>query len=563
MTYDLKPIKAPRVAGRALRMLTPVVEHPPLGSAITAKLLSDVGIKALRKIEADEAIAVGPAMTVSKSAQPPDDKDSAALAEQVVSTEIEQAKGFHFCSATDYVRAYKDGSTTPEQIAEKVLEWTAQTEKTDPPMRILIAQSHDDVRVQAKASARRYQQGDLRGPLDGVPVVVKDELDQKGYPTTVGTKFLGDVPSSQDAEVVARLRAAGAILIGKANMHEIGMGVTGVNPHHGAVRNPYDYSHVTGGSSSGPAASVAAGFCPIAVGADGGGSIRIPASFCGCVGIKPTFGRMSEHGAAPLCWSVAHVGPIAATVKDAALAYVLMAGPDEKDRNSLDRPAPHLAGFGDGDLNGVRLGVFWPWFEDAQPEVVAACKNMLTGLEAAGCQVVEIELPELSLVRTVHLVTIVSEMATAHMHYYKKHRKDYACDTRMNLALARRLKATDYVHAQRLRLRIAGHFNQAYQQVDAIVTPASGCVAPPIATDSLKSGESNLELTGEIMRFAQAANLTGLPAISFPAGYTDSGLPIGFQAMGRAFEEHLLFRLAFVAEGLVAKQQPKVFKSLL
>jgi Asp-tRNA(Asn)/Glu-tRNA(Gln) amidotransferase A subunit family amidase len=157
------------------------------------------------------------------------------------------------------------------------------------------------------------------GPLDGVPIAVKDELDQVPYATTAGTRFLGREPASSDATVVARLRSAGALLVGKTNMHEVGLGITGVNPHHGTSRNPYDPARITGGSSSGSAAAVAAGLCPIAVSADAGGSIRIPAALCGVVGLKPTFGRMSERGAAALCWSLAHIGVIGASSADVAL----------------------------------------------------------------------------------------------------------------------------------------------------------------------------------------------------------------------------------------------------
>jgi len=563
MAYDLKPIKAPRVAGSKLRMLTPVVEHPPLGPAITAKLLGDVGIKGLRKIRAEGSIPVGPQLLVGPGALPAEEKEAAALAEQALAATPQAAEGFAFATVADFAKAYTAGESNPVGVAERVLAFCKKTEEMDPPMRIFIAQHEDDVMQMAKAAEERYRQAKPLGPLDGVPVAVKDELDQQAYPSTVGTSFLGGEPAAEDATAVTRLRAAGAVLIGKANMHEIGLGVTGVNPHHGAARNPYDPARMTAGSSSGPAAAVACGMCPLALGADGGGSIRIPASFCGVVGLKPTFGRVSEHGAAPLCWSVAHVGPLAASVADCALAYALIAGPDPRDRNSLGRPVPHLNGFENRDLSDLRLGVYTPWFEDAEPDVVEACRAALAGLEKAGAEVVEIELPELDILRTVHLVIIVSEMAAAHLGYYREHRKHYAHDTRMNLSLARRLKATDYVHAQRLRMRICEHFDRALKDVDVIVTPASGCTAREIAADSLKTGESNLGLTGEIMRFAPAANLTGLPAISVPAGYDSAGMPVGLQVMGRAFEEHTLLRLAAVVEGVVERQRPQVYEDPL
>lgn len=208
--------------------------------------------------------------------------------------------------------------------------------------------------------------------------------------------FLGTSKAKEDAEPVARLRRAGALLIGKANMHEIGMGVTGLNPHHGPARNPYLPNRATGGSSSGSAAAVAAGLCPIAVGADGGGSIRIPASLCGVVGLKPTFSRVSEHGAAPLCWSLAHVGPIAVSARDAALALSVMAGADPKDPHTLGQPPLDFAELERGDLSGLRIGVYWPWFEDAEADVVRLGKQLLETLVEAGAELREIEIGDLA-----------------------------------------------------------------------------------------------------------------------------------------------------------------------
>jgi Asp-tRNA(Asn)/Glu-tRNA(Gln) amidotransferase A subunit family amidase len=210
--------------------------------------------------------------------------------------------------------------------------------------------------------------------------------------------------------MVARLRAAGALIIGKANMHEIGIGVTGQNAHHGTPRNPYAPDHYTGGSSSGPAAAVAAGLCPAATGADGGGSIRIPSAFCGVVGLQPTFGRISSFGAAELTWSNDMYGPLAASVADAAILYTGMAGPDPRDPTTLNQPAMTLDGFDKTDLKGLTLGVYWPWFEHAAPQVVAACKQMLAELQSRGAQVREVTIPELDAARIGHLVTITSEM---------------------------------------------------------------------------------------------------------------------------------------------------------
>ncbi len=562
--YDLLPMKAPRAAGAALHALTRLAENPVTRAMLSKTLLEGAGVLGLRQVPADEPLeAMHPFLHVRGEAPTEPWAPSADALADAARPERFAAPGHAFETAADFAAAYRDGRLTPIDVAERVLAATAATEAHAPPLRIFIAQDAEDLRVQARASAQRWAEGRPLGPLDGVPVAVKDELDQTPYPTTVGTRFLGHTPAAADADVVRRLRAAGALLVGKTNMHEMGLGVTGLNPHHGAARNPYDPARATGGSSSGPAAAVAAGLCPIAVGADGGGSIRIPAALCGIVGLKATYGRISERGAAPLCWSVAHVGPMAATVADTALGYLLMAGADPGDPNTLHQPAPDLDRFDDGDLKGLRVGLFQPWFEDADPEIVAACRQAVAALEAAGATVHDVTVPELGLLRAVHLVTIVSEMAAAHLHHYAHKRSDYGLDTRLNLVLARSLGAYDYVHAQRHRARVYQHFMRVLADVDVIATPATACTAPLLPQDALTTGESNLAMTDRIMRFAPAGNLTGLPALSQPVGYDAAGLPIGLQLMGRPWDEALLLRLGRVVEQTVARRAPRVHHRLL
>ena len=446
-------------------------------------------------------------------------------------------------------------------MAERLLAAIEASTRAAPPLRAFVHVEPRDLLAQAHASAERLRQGKPLSILDGVPVGVKDELDQRGLPTTVGTSFLGRVPASTDAETAGRLRALGALLAGKTNMHELGLGVTGVNPHHGAARNPHDPRHMTGGSSSGSASAVAAGLVPIALAADGGGSIRIPASLCGLVGLKPTYGRVSEAGAASLCRRVARVGAAAAAVADAARADAALAGPDPRDENTLRQPPPHLDGLGDG-VRGLRLGIYRPWFEDAAPEVVRACDAVVDGLRREGATIVEVEVPDLAVLRAAHLVTIVSEMAASQLPHLE-HRGRYGADVRLNLALARRLSASDYPHAQRARARLYRSVRATLERVDAILTPSTACTAPRIESDMLGSGLSDLAMTDRIMRFAPLANLTGLPAIWFRAGHDDAGLPIGLQALSRPWDEALLLRIAAAAEPLVARRAPAVRFSLL
>ncbi len=512
--YDLKSVKLPYLAGGALKLFAALVEGP-LRGLLAPSLFESAGVNWLRKQKFDEAPTHHPIHFTGEL-----QTKASAVPEKEWPRESSATKGFQFVSIFDFAKAYRDGITTPEEVAKKVLDAIATSDSGNAPLKAFIAVNREDVMRQARESTQRIKAGKPLSIFDGVPVAVKDEIDMTPYPTTVGTSFLGKTPVTEDSTVVARLRSAGALLIGKANMHEIGINVTGLNPHHGTTRNPYNPNHFTGGSSSGSATAVASGLVPVAIGADGGGSIRIPASFCGLVGLKATFARVSEFGAAPLDWSVAHIGPLAGSAADAALTYALIAGPDPKDTTSLHQPLPSLKGWDNTNLKGLKLGVYWPWFRHADTEVVAACEAMLKEYEKMGCEIVEVVIPNLEANRVAHSITITSEMAQAMNETYGEHHKEHGLDVRVNLALARQFSATDYLTAQRIRTRMIDHFKNAFQQVDMILTPTTGISAPEIKKGALPEGESDLTTTIEIMRFATAANMTGLPAITFPVGYT-------------------------------------------
>lgn len=531
-TYVKSEVKLPRLAGASLRALAAALDVPGLNGAIRSSMMKSLGIEMLRARATD-----APQWTPTRlrpRAMPSTPLDLDALA----------GANANDSGIAAFASAYRSKKLSPVDVADKVISATTSSNAHKPPLRAIVQQDVDDVRAQAKASAERHAKGAPLSVLDGVPVAIKDEVDQRGYATTAGTSFFGkDAKATDDSFAVAQLRAAGALLIGKANMHELGMGVTGLNPHHGSARNPHDLSRATGGSSSGSGAAVAAGLCPLALGADGGGSIRTPAALCGVVGLKPTFGRVSEHGAAPICWTVAHIGPLAATARDAAVGIAVMGGPDPREPQTETQPPLSIPAL-DGDVKGLKLGVFKPWFEDATPDVVSACWAGMKALEKRGAVLVDVQVPDLDLLRVVHLFTIVIEMAASQAAHYAAHKNDYGVDTRINLNLARSLDATDYVHAQRHRTTLCDHFDRALADVDVLCTPTVGCTAPPLLDDALATGESDLPLVLKIMRFAPAANITGLPAISMPSGTGDHGMPVGLMAMGRAFEEGLLLKLA-------------------
>ncbi len=555
MSYDLESIALPRLGTRALRVLVTLLENPLTGPPLIEKLKRDGGLTRLREIVVSEPPTFLPLL-------PADNRPQPAL-DRVMEDSARQTPGFRFPGMNDYADAYRTGRTTPEQVAERFLAQRDRSERDAPPLKAFISVDRDDLMTLARASSDRWRAGRPLGPFDGVPVAVKDEMDQAGYPTTVGTKFLGTERAKEDATVVARLRAAGALLVGKANMHELGINVTGLNPHHGTTRNPYHDGYHTGGSSSGPATAVASGLVPLAIGADGGGSIRIPSAFCGLVGIKATFGRVSEFGAAPLCWSVAHIGPIAASVSDCARAYALIAGPDPRDQNSLNHPPVDVDDAAPASLAGIRLGVYWPWFRHATTDVVERCEWLVRALVARGATLHEVEIPELDVMRVAHVATITGEMAAAMAPHYRAHRHDFSLDARANLAIARSFSGAEYATAQRLRTRAIATFQRVLSDVHAIITPATGQTAPRINPAAQPLGESDLSTTTEVMRFAFPANLTGHPAISFPAGYDANGLPIGLQAIGRPWGERELFRIAATAETIVERRMPQRWYPLL
>ena len=461
-----------------------------------------------------------------------------------------------------FLEAYRTGQSDPVRTLERLQKHIAQIDEGSSRMGFFIARMPAEALEQAQMSAERWRRGRPLSPLDGVPIVVKDELDWEGFPTTLGTRFL-QTPAARDSTVVARLKAAGGVLLGKANMNEIGINPIGLNPHHGACRNPYDRARITGGSSSGSAAVVAAGLCPVSIGADGGGSIRIPASLCGVVGLKATFGRISEAGVPPLCWTPGHVGPIGLTVADVAVAYALIGGRDEADPTTYGQSPLHLSGFTDGSLQGVRLGICRPYFDDADPEVVARCNEAVLALTAAGATVTEIPPPDLNLVLWSHVIIILSEMSAAMLPYTREDSSRFGYDTRINLALGRSFRSTDLVHAMRHRHAITREYLERMRDVDVIVTPTTATVAPLIPENTLPEGESNLQLVDALMRFIRIGNLTGFPALSLPAGYSSEGLPVGLQLMARPYEEHMLFRLGRVIEAAIPRRAPAVhFRAL-
>jgi Asp-tRNA(Asn)/Glu-tRNA(Gln) amidotransferase A subunit family amidase len=457
---------------------------------------------------------------------------------------------FRFRTASDLHAAYREGRTTPSDVADRALEAAARLDRLDPPMRFFIALNADDVRAQAAASTARWRAGSPLGPLDGVPVAIKDEFDVRGYRTTCGTSFLGSSPATADALVVARLRAAGAVLFGKTNMFEYGVCPSGLNLHHGTARNPFDPARDTGGSSAGSAAAVAAGVVPLALGNDGGGSVRIPAALCGVPGLKATFGRVPMTGVAMLCWSLEHAGPIGSTVEDvlAGLAAVT------DERLAL----PPLT----GKSGRLRVGVCEAWWRMADAEVTEVARAALDRLVAAGAARVDVELPHIDYATPIGKATFsVEGAASVEPHLLKG--SPMILPVRAVFDLARGLSAPTFVKAQRVRALLARDFDRALEVADVLITPTTGRAAPAYREDALQLGEMDEALVDALIAFTMPLNLTGLPAAQAPCGFTREGLPVGLQIIGPHGADLLTLAAAAEVERASERRRPAVWVDLL
>jgi Asp-tRNA(Asn)/Glu-tRNA(Gln) amidotransferase A subunit family amidase len=281
------------------------------------------------------------------------------------------------------------------------------------------------------------------------------------------------------------------------------------------------------------------------------------------VGLKPTFGRISTQVNAPLCWSVEHFGPITSTVADTAILYPALAGPDPADPVTLLQPPLVLPDLDTIGINDLTIGIYPEWFNHATSEIVSVCESLVKQLEGIGAKTREILIPGLELGRVAHTITIASEIANGIEKYYRNNRHDYGLDLRLSLAMTRKFSSSDYLKSQQVRTRMLAEFKRVFEEADVILTPATGIVAPAIPESTLPEGESNMTELFEIMRFMFPANLTGLPAVTFPAGYTNTGLPVGMQAIGKAWQEHTLLRLVSAVETLVERKAPSVYFDLL
>jgi aspartyl-tRNA(Asn)/glutamyl-tRNA(Gln) amidotransferase subunit A len=438
-------------------------------------------------------------------------------------------------------RALRQRVLSPVEVTQACL---ARIERLDPILNAFITRTPERALVEARRAEQEIAAGRWRGPLHGVPIALKDIFATAGIRTTCGSPVLRDWVPARDATVVQRLTAAGAVLLGKLNMSEFAYGE--VHPDVGAPRNPWDLERFTGGSSSGSAAAVAAGLCFGSLGTDTGGSIRGPAAHCGIVGLKPTYGLVSRAGVVPLSWSLDHVGPMARTAEDAALLLDAIAAWDPADPTSSSPPPPArrrtLRGLA-RTLRGLRVGVLTQFLDGGTaPEIVARVRDAVTVLESLVGTVEEVALPHSDQIVPAWWTICLAEAAAYHQPTLARQPQDYSDRVRARLLAGLAIPAAQYLQAQRVRRAVVAACAALFRRVDLLVLPAAPAEAPPIA--AVTSG-GPWEAMRERIRLTAPFNLTGLPAVSVPCGFTASGLPVGLQIVGPRFADRTVLAAAW------------------
>ncbi len=450
---------------------------------------------------------------------------------------------------------------SPVELTEAAL---AEADRLQPTLNSFITILHDRAMEQAREQEAAISRGDYKGPLQGIPIGLKDNLATAGIRTTLGTKVLADYVPDDDAEAVRRCEQAGAVILGKENLEEFAAGATSNNPHFGAVHNPWGLDHIPGGSSGGGGANVAAGVTFASLGTDLGGSVRLPGTFCGVVGLKQSFGRVSQRGLLVTSFNGDHIGPMTRSVADSALVLQAIAGHDPLDPSTVPVPVPDFSSSLEKGLRGLRMGV--PsnhYFEMLDPEVEGSVRRSIAALEELGAELQEIDLPAMKYFGALRIAAMADSVVT-HEPYIKSNREDYGPDTLYRTLPGQFVLGRDYSKALKVQRIIQEEYARVMQQLDFLVTPTAPVAAPRIDAPYIEMNGQSHRVRGPgsslISRNTSPMNGTGLPAITVPCGVTEGGLPIGVQFITGPFKEELLFQIAHNYEGVSPNQglRPKV-----
>ena len=448
----------------------------------------------------------------------------------------------HYLTISQAGELIQNQELSPVELTQAFLD---RIQQTDDQLHSFITVLSEQALADARLAESEILQGHYKGPLHGIPFALKDLYDTAGIKTTSGSRVdINRIPT-EDSTCTARLKQSGGILLGKLAMHEFALGGPDFTTPFLPVRNPWNLAHVTGGSSSGSGAAVASGQCMGALGSCTGGSIRGPASLCGIVGIKATYGRVSRAGVVTLSWSQDHCGPMTWTVRDAAHMLRSIAGYDHKDPTTSAAPVPDYTQWLGKELKGTTVGVPRHFFfnpeQGVNPETLAAVEKGLTTLEKLGANIEEVTIPSLDYVRAANSVIMLSEAFAFHEKNLKSRAHEYGEMVRARFRIGGLFTASDYVQAQRVRKLFNRELSETLQKVDVLVTPT---MTQPAA--AFEGFDTTSTVRGA--SFTAPFNLSGLPAISVPCGFTADGLPIGMQIAGKPFDEPGIFKVAYAYE---------------
>jgi len=449
-----------------------------------------------------------------------------------------------FFTASDLAPLIKAKQLSPVELTKHILN---RIDTIDPTIHSYITPLHELALKQAGKAENEIMYGRYKGPLHGIPIGIKDNFDTKGIRTTAGSKLFVDFIPDKTATTVEKLLAAGGIMLGKLNMHELALGSTGTNQTFGTTRNPWNIEYMPGGSSGGSSAALAAGLATLATGTDTFGSIRLPAAMCGIYGLKPTYGLVSTYGVIPSAWSLDHAGPMARSVSDLALMLDVMAGFDADDPASLHVPIANYTEDLNKGMRGVKIGIPKYYLEGLESDVEKLFKNAITTLKGLGAELIEIEIeiPELSMATFSGYVTVSGEASTFHYEWLQTHVEDYGADNRIFLLSGTLTNTPQYVKAQQARRKMVEAFHNAFKDIDILLGPTIPITTPAFAQNWV---DQNLEVIRRCLPFTVPVNLTGLPSLAVPMGFDQKGLPVGMQFIGNHLSEKQLLQVGYAWE---------------
>ena len=444
-------------------------------------------------------------------------------------------------SLTDVAKAIAQNHMSSREVTQSCLDRIA---KWQPHLNAFMAIEADAALAAADDADAALAKGTIKGVLHGVPLAHKDMYYDEGKVVTCGSKIRRDFVATSTATALQRLKDAGTVRLGSLQMVEFAYGPTGHNPHYGPVHNPWHVDHITGGSSSGSGSAVAARLTFAALGSDTGGSIRMPAHFCGVTGLKTTVGRISRAGAMPLSQSLDTVGPLARTVEDCALLLGLMAGADPGDPTAITGPLPDYKAAMQQPMKGLRIGVPRAFYvDDLDAEVARVLDETIAVLKAEGAIIAQVELPDQRQLTATCQLVLATEAAAFHKRWLIERPQDYGPQVLMRLQNGLAIPGVSYLEALRWRGPALSAYLAAVADVDAVIAPVAPVAAPTIAESDVGNSPDAEAVIQRLTRFTRPVNYLGLPALSIPSGFTRSGLPVGMQLIGRSFDEAMLLRI--------------------